>query len=131
LMGVLLHFNDDTDKSHTFFEAAYSLSPNAAYAQAFLEAEDDERARRPAAEPQPAPPEAADEEPAMRPQGPELPLDLPGAGQPPPGRRGAATNPPRPRKVPEEPKPRPLAARWHVGPVAIEISAAASRGGSA
>jgi hypothetical protein len=130
LMGVLLHFNEDTDKSHTFFEAASALSPNAAYAQAFLEAEDEERARQPAEEPRPAPPEAGDDEPAMRPQGPQLPLDVPAPGQAPPGRRGPATIPP-PRNVPEEPKPRPLAARPRVGPVPIEFHAAASRSGSA
>lgn len=85
LMGVLLHFNADTDKSHTFFEAAYEMSPNPVYAQAFLEAEDDSRANRPAVEPRPQPPVDDDK----------------------------TSPPPAPaRKAPEEPKPRPLASGY-------------------
>jgi tetratricopeptide (TPR) repeat protein len=115
LMGVLLHFNDDTDKSYTFFEAAFDLSPNTAYAQAFLDAENDERARRPAEEPRPAPPEGDQVEPAALPQGPQLPLDLPldlkvPARPAPAGRKTPAPLPAR--KVPEEPRPRPLAGIW-------------------
>jgi len=59
LMGVLLHFNDDPDKSHTFFEAASALAPVPVYAQAFLEAQDQHDARqhaaKPVEEPRPAP----------------------------------------------------------------------------
>ncbi len=111
LMGVLLHFNDDTDKSQTFFEAAHALAPNAAYAQAFLDAEDDAQARRPAEEPRPAPPEDDADKPAARPQGPELPLDLP-LPTPTAPRRKPAAQPPA-RKAPEEPRPRPLAGIGH------------------
>jgi len=79
LMGVLLHFNDDLDKSHTFFEAAYALAPVPEYARAFLDAEDRHGApgqhaagpaAGPAEEPRPAPP---DED------------DAPAADPPPPG----------------------------------------------
>jgi len=118
LMGVLLHFNDDTDKSHTFFEAAYALSPNTAFAQAFLEAEDDQRSHRPAEEPRPAPPEDDAVESAKAPQGPKLPLGLPltpDGRKAPAGRRAPATSPPPAPKVPEEPKPRPLASAAHGG----------------
>jgi len=55
LMGVLLHFNDEADKSHTFFEAASALAPVPAYAQAFLTAEERQQANRPVEEPRPAP----------------------------------------------------------------------------
>ena len=59
LMGVLLHFNDDPDKSHTFFEASSTLATVPIYAQAFLEAEEEQRrnprARLPVEEPRPAP----------------------------------------------------------------------------
>ncbi len=97
LMGVFLHFNDDTDKSHTFFEAAYELSPNPVYAQAFLEAEDGLRANRPAEEPRPSPPD--DDAAAPQPPVPALLPKLP----------AAPTTPAR--KAAEEPKPRPLASR--------------------
>ncbi|HEY2249629.1 MAG TPA: hypothetical protein VGH74_01165, partial [Planctomycetaceae bacterium] len=66
LMGVLLHFNDDVDKSHTFFEAASALSPVPMYAQAFLDAEDGEHAAGPVEEPRPAPPDE-DDAPALDP----------------------------------------------------------------
>jgi hypothetical protein len=102
LMGVFLHFNDDTDKSHPFFEAAYELSPNPVYAQAFLEAEDGLRANRPAEEPRPSPPD----DDAAAPQSP-VPALLP--------KRPAAPTVPTTtvptRKAAEEPKPRPLASR--------------------
>jgi hypothetical protein len=112
LMGVLLHFNDDTDKSSTFFEAASALAPNAGFAQAFLKAENEELARRPPEEPRPAPPEEDGLEPAVQPQGPQLPLDLPLPARPAPGARKSSVPPPR--KAPEEPRPRPLAGieRW-------------------
>ena len=55
LMGVLLHFNDDADKSHTFFEAASALATVPMYAQVFLEAEERQRANGPVEEPRPAP----------------------------------------------------------------------------
>lgn len=97
LMGVFLHFNDETDKSHTFFETAYELSPNPMYAQAFLEAEDGIRANRPAEEPRPIPPD----DDATIPQPPEPSL-LP--------KRPAAAPVAPARKAAEEPKPRPLAA---------------------
>jgi hypothetical protein len=48
LMGVLLHFSGDPDKSRTFFEAASALAPFPIYAQAFLDAEQRQRADRPA-----------------------------------------------------------------------------------
>lgn len=86
LMGVLLHFNADTDKSHTFFEASYEMSPNPVYAQAFLEAEDNARANRPGAAPRPQPPVEDEKTP---------PAPAPA------------------RKAPEEPKPRPLASGAH------------------
>ena len=81
LMGVLLHFNNDRDKSHTFFEAASALAPVPFYAQAFLEAEERQHAGKPPEEPRPAPP---DEEPAEEPArvqpaggliGPRFPAD--------------------------------------------------------
>jgi hypothetical protein len=86
LMGVLLHFNGDVDKSRVFFEAAYELSPNRAYAQAFLEAEGDQRAQRPAEDPRPGPIDDGE----AAPTGPAIP-GLPAKPQP------------------EEPRPRPLA----------------------
>jgi tetratricopeptide (TPR) repeat protein len=96
LMGVFLHFNDETDKSHTFFETAYELSPNPMYAQAFLEAEDGLRANRPAETPRPNPPD----DDAVGPQ-PPAPALLP--------KRPAAAPAAPARKAAEEPKPRPLA----------------------
>jgi hypothetical protein len=149
LMGVLLHFNDDPDKSRTFFEAASALAPEPMYAQAFLEAEDRQHAAKPAEEPRPAP---LDDEPGLAEpakvgsarsgpanglDGPRFPpaaalddqrprLDSPDRVAQPrqaapgngPGNgpgRGAGKGPvivPRnaPGKVPEEPKPRPLAS---------------------
>jgi tetratricopeptide (TPR) repeat protein len=86
LMGVLLHFNGDVDKSRVFFEAAYEFSSNRAYAQAFLEAEGDQRAQRPAEDPRPGPIDEGDPAPA----GPAIP-ELPA------------------KQAPEEPRPRPLA----------------------
>ncbi|MBI3863852.1 MAG: tetratricopeptide repeat protein [Planctomycetia bacterium] len=100
LMGVLLHFNDDGEKSHTFFEAASALAPVPAYAQAFLDAEDDAPGARPAIQPAlPAPqPQVS---PAAR-QGP----NIPGIDSAPP-----APQPARKQSEPEGPRPRPLAAR--------------------
>jgi tetratricopeptide (TPR) repeat protein len=101
LMGVLLHFNGDIDKSRVFMEAAFELAPNRSYAQAFLEADAAQRADRPAEEPRPAPPlEDADD---AAPAGPAIP-GLPA------------------RPQPEEPKPRPLAdARNSGGTVDREV----------
>lgn len=101
LMGVLLHYNDDPDKAHTFFEAAFELSPNGVYAQEFLKAEDDERARRPAEEPRPNPPDENEnsplpDPPVIRPKSNRLPLRRP------------LGKPPAARPV-EEPTPKPLA----------------------
>jgi tetratricopeptide (TPR) repeat protein len=92
LMGVLLHFNGDVDKSRVFMEAAFELAPNRAYAQAFLEADAGQRADLPAEEPRPAPPEEEGHDAA--PAGPAIP-GLPA------------------RPQPEEPKPRPLADARH------------------
>jgi hypothetical protein len=94
LMGVLLHFNGDVDKSRVFMEAAFELSPNRAYAQAFLEADAGQRADLPAEEPRPAPPEEEGRDAV--PAGPAIP-GLPA------------------RPQPEEPKPRPLADARHSG----------------
>ena len=90
LMGVLLHFNDNIDKSRVFFEAAFELSTDRAYAKAFLDAEADQQAQRPAAEPRPGALEDDQAEPATAPVGPAIP-GIPA------------------RKPPEEPRPRPLA----------------------
>jgi tetratricopeptide (TPR) repeat protein len=104
LMGVLLHFDDEPDKSHTFFEAAAALAPNPAYAQAFLDAED--------ADPRPgsidAP--AADDDFAL----PPLPRGKQPAGQPGPRIPGLQDDPAEPvfrgkKPAAEEPRPRPLA----------------------
>ena len=90
LMGVLLHFNGDAEKSNTFFEAAFELSPNPVFAQAFLDADASQRAQQ--EEPRPNPPDDNDIAPVR--SGPAAPL------------------PPTPaRKAPEEPKPRPLAQK--------------------
>src|SRR5262245_33656457 len=86
LMGVLLHFNGDVDKSRVFFEAASVLASNGAYAQAFLAAEGEQRAQGPAEDPRPGPIDDGDAVPA----GPVIP-ELPAKQQP------------------EEPRPRPLA----------------------
>jgi hypothetical protein len=61
LMGVLLHFNDDTDKSAAFFEAAAALAPNPSFAQEFLNAQFDQRSHRRPEEPVPAPPDEPDD----------------------------------------------------------------------
>ncbi len=90
LMGVLLHFNDNIDKSRIFFEAAFELSPDRAYAKAFLDAEAGQQAGRPAEEPRPGAVEDGEAEPAPAPAGPAVPGIPPG-------------------KQPEEPRPRPLA----------------------
>jgi tetratricopeptide (TPR) repeat protein len=90
LMGVLLHFNGDAEKSNAFFEAAFELSPNPVFARAFLDAEANQRAHQPAEEPRPNPPEEDDAAPAQ-------------SGPPAPRAPAPA------RKAPEEPKPRPLA----------------------
>jgi hypothetical protein len=107
LMGVLLHFNDDPDRSHPFFEAASVLSPNPMYAQAFLDAEDAATVVRPAPDaqdsPRPNPPDEEVGQPARR-QGPLFPgldEDLP---KPDPVFRGK-------KKPADEPRPRPLALR--------------------
>jgi hypothetical protein len=111
LIGVLLHFNDDGDKSHQFFEAASALSPIPTYAQAFLDAEDA------AAEVRPADARGAN-------AGGALDLDLlppaPQRGQQPVRRAGPVIpgvddDPADPvfrgkAPPPEEPRPRPLAA---------------------
>ena len=132
LMGVLLHFNDDPDKSHTFFEAASALSPVPMYAEIFLEAENRQRAADQVEDPRPAPLDddidAPPPSPAVRNNGPRFPaaagLDdlVPDAKSPvksaPPRpaapakifRSGPGLGPrSEPDKAPEEPRPRPLA----------------------
>lgn len=112
LLGVLLHFNDDGDRSHPFFEAASALAPIPTYAQAFLDAQDaaaDVRPvdARPAGDkglllPDPPAPQRGGQ-PARR-AGPNIPgLDGERA-DPDPIFRGKAA-------PPEEPRPRPLALR--------------------
>jgi len=90
LMGVLLHFNDDADKSHTFFEAASALAPIPMYADAFLAVENAQRGQRPVEEPGPG--LLLDDGPALEPP----------AVQPRPA--------PPVKPAPEAPRPRPLAA---------------------
>jgi tetratricopeptide (TPR) repeat protein len=97
LMGVLLHFNDNIDKSRVFFEAAFELSRDRAYAKAFLDAEADQQAQRPADEPRPGAIEDDEARPAAVPPGPAIP-GIPA------------------RKQPEEPRPRPLADAGATGP---------------
>jgi tetratricopeptide (TPR) repeat protein len=148
LMGVLLHFNDDPDQSHTFFEAASALAPVPAYALAFLEAQENRHAAKPAEEPRPAPldDETPLVEPAQRDDGPRFPpaagLDVQGpvieppagVAQPqpsPPGKRANAI--PKvfrspPAKVPEEPRPRPLAAGGCGGAPRAAVTAAVCAG---
>jgi len=92
LMGVLLHFNDDPDKSHTFFEAASALAPIPMYADAFLAAEDAQRGQRPAEEPGPG---------LLRDGGPLLEAPA----------EPVRPRPAAPAKVPEEPRPKPLAGQ--------------------
>lgn len=102
LIGVLLHFNSDSDQAHTFFEAAVELSPTPTYAQAFLDAEDGVRGGKLAEEPRPAPPEEGDTTPPAPAEGIVLP-----------GKRGIPLRRSVPAsKQPEEPKPRPLAASF-------------------
>jgi hypothetical protein len=107
LMGVLLHFNDDPDKSHQFFEAAGELSPNPIYAQAFLDAEDAVAGPRPGNtgdEPVPAPAAPQrDGQPARR-QGPVIPGLDDNPAEPDPIFRGK-------KNAPEAPRPKPLAHR--------------------
>ena len=76
LMGVMLHFNDDPDKSRPFFEASMALSANPIYAKAFLEAEIDEQSRQAVEDPIPAPPDDDDHAPPAK-KGPEEPKPRP------------------------------------------------------
>lgn len=72
LIGVLLHFNDETDKSAAFLEACAALAPNPTYALAFLDAQADQRSHRRPEEPVPAPPEESPDDelaPAPAPAG--------------------------------------------------------------
>ncbi|MBS0262047.1 MAG: tetratricopeptide repeat protein [Planctomycetes bacterium] len=101
LMGVLLHFNDDPDRSRPFLEASAALATNPQYAQLFLDNPAAPAAALADPEPVvPAPP--APRDPALR-NGPVIPgLEPAAADEPDPVFRGK-------KKKPEEPRPKPLA----------------------
>jgi tetratricopeptide (TPR) repeat protein len=82
LLGVLLHFDNDNDKSAVLFEAAYRLAGGGDHLKAFLLAGKQASVKKPAAKPKAVPPAPApkqDEAPpkpgikAKPPQGPILP----------------------------------------------------------
>jgi hypothetical protein len=104
LMGVLLHFNNEPEKSHTLFEAARALSPKSTHVQAFLDAQDkaaEDPPADPPAAPQPAPRVPQRDGQPAQPQGPIIPGLKDKPADPVPGFRG--------QDAPQEPRPRPLA----------------------